>query len=190
MRNSAPIYYKYLLNHLSDVPFVGGSIHLGCGYLLRRNETHFIDFFVCIFAPLFTTPNDVDYKHAYGSPCSACDVYKDVRILDPYPTLQIDEKKCAKQFPTLCDVNEDFSKWVCQPLYPSKLNLWCINDLDDRPFDAPPVIYPSLTTHRRQNYQDSCPLLAIYTCIVASMVLIALNLISVYLFYYLELRSV
>lgn len=192
MRNSAAGYYKYLLNYLPDIPFVGGTIHLGCGYLLRRNETHFIDFFVCIFAPILTTKILIHYKHTYGQPCTACDaVYGVVTTNKRFKYLPIlpqgKEDKCDRNYRDLCAVSKRFNDFVCELLAPNNINLFCIKGLNYLPFKKPRLIYPPVTTLPVQQYRDSCPLLLIYTSIIANFILILMTIVSIYVYYYLEL---
>lgn len=177
------------LGHYSDLiiddgalQWRGGITDMGCGYVLGRNDTHFIDFLVCIYS--IVRMDKKEYTLNSGLPCTSCEYYTDVSY--PNKTTTWTSFKCDKKFLYLC--REKYHRYrilftslvVCSS--PDKLHL-PIGYFDKHPSDHAvwDISEEDKASMEEELYNQCSPIMLIIS-IVLTISIICLFLFVLFLF--------
>ncbi|XP_065200141.1 uncharacterized protein LOC135831510 [Planococcus citri] len=80
----------------------GGTVHMGCSYLVTANTSHNTDYMVCLYGFLYFDPDTAanKYKSEIGTPCSKCEFYK---VIEEIPETHGQQWKCDRRYPFTCN---------------------------------------------------------------------------------------
>lgn len=79
----------------------GGTVDMGCSYLVTANTTHNTDYMVCLYGFLYFDPNTTanKYNNEIGTPCSRCTFYSNFEEMSENRGQQWN---CDNRFPHTC----------------------------------------------------------------------------------------